>query len=242
MQQRLPSLLDPPIAFAHRGARAHAPENTIEAFELGLRLGATGIESDVWLTADGVPVLEHDGIIQKGLRRRKVVELDRADLPDQVPTLAEAIEAIEATRSEVSLSLDVCDPAAYGPIAEVVRAAGGDLAGRTWLCDHDLDRLAEQRDRLEDFRLVHSTRLAKLSGGPERHAHRLQTESIDAMNMHRTDWNGGLVVLFHRFGRLAFGWDLQFDHQLETTIRMGIDAVYSDHVDTMTDVMAREVG
>src|SRR5262249_9005601 len=43
VQQRLPSLLDPPIAFAHRGARAHAPENTIEAFRLALRLGATGL-------------------------------------------------------------------------------------------------------------------------------------------------------------------------------------------------------
>ena len=66
MQQRLPSLLDHPIAFAHRGARAHAPENTIEAFKLGLRLGATGLESDVWLTADGIPVLDHDGVVRAG--------------------------------------------------------------------------------------------------------------------------------------------------------------------------------
>ena len=58
MQQRLPSLIDEPIAFAHRGARAHAPENTLEAFALGLRLGATGLESDVWLTADGIAVLD----------------------------------------------------------------------------------------------------------------------------------------------------------------------------------------
>ncbi len=34
------SLLDPPILFAHRGARAHAPENTLEAFSLALRLEA----------------------------------------------------------------------------------------------------------------------------------------------------------------------------------------------------------
>ena len=47
-------MLDDPITFAHRGACAYAPENTLEAFALGLRLGATGLESDVWLTADGV--------------------------------------------------------------------------------------------------------------------------------------------------------------------------------------------
>ena len=72
MQQRLPSLLDPPIAFAHRGAKAHAPENTIEAFTLALRLGATGLESDVWLTSDGVPVLDHDGVVRARLRSRPI--------------------------------------------------------------------------------------------------------------------------------------------------------------------------
>ena len=62
-------MLDPPIAFAHRGASAHARPNTLEAFRLGLRLGATGLESDVWLTADGIPVLDHDGRVRHGVRR-----------------------------------------------------------------------------------------------------------------------------------------------------------------------------
>jgi len=37
VQQRLPSLLEHPIAFGHRGARAHAPENTLAGFELALK-------------------------------------------------------------------------------------------------------------------------------------------------------------------------------------------------------------
>ena len=79
VQQRLPSLLDEPIAFGHRGARAHAPENTLEAFELALRLGANGLESDVWLTADGVPVLDHDGLLRRRLgRSRPIADGDRA--------------------------------------------------------------------------------------------------------------------------------------------------------------------
>jgi glycerophosphoryl diester phosphodiesterase len=71
VQQRLPSLLARPIAFAHRGARAHARENTLDAFALALRLGATGLESDVWLTADGVPVLDHDGVVRTGRAGRR---------------------------------------------------------------------------------------------------------------------------------------------------------------------------
>ena len=30
--------------------------------------------------------------------------------------------------------------------------------------------------------------------------------------MHHTDWTGGLTTLFHRFDRVAFGWDMQFEH------------------------------
>ncbi|MEO6121060.1 MAG: glycerophosphodiester phosphodiesterase, partial [Acidimicrobiales bacterium] len=70
----------PPITFAHRGGQAHAPANTIEAFRLALRLGATGLESDVWLTEDGVPVLDHDGLVKVGWRRRPIATVARSAL------------------------------------------------------------------------------------------------------------------------------------------------------------------
>ncbi|WP_083915015.1 glycerophosphodiester phosphodiesterase [Ilumatobacter nonamiensis] len=239
MQQRLPSRLDPPVAFAHRGARVHAPENTLEAFELALRLGATGLESDVWVTADGVAVLDHDGVVRRGVRRIPIARIDAVDLPGHIPSLRGLYETCGA---EYHLSLDIKSPDAYASVAEVVRSQGDDVAGRTWLCDPDFDRLTQQRSGLADFRLVHSTRLAKLTAGPELHAARLAEAGIEVMNMHHTDWNGGLVVLFHRFDLLAFSWDLQFEHQLETAVRMGVDAIYSDHTDRMMDVMTREVG
>jgi len=57
------------ITFAHRGGMAHAPENTLEAFTKGLALGASGLESDVWLSADGHAVLVHDEVSWRGLHR-----------------------------------------------------------------------------------------------------------------------------------------------------------------------------
>jgi len=239
MQQRLPSHLDPPIAFAHRGARAHAPENTLEAFELALRLGATGLESDVWVTGDGVAVLDHDGVVRRGFRRLPISRVRFADLPEHIPSLAQLFETCGA---DFALSLDVKSREAYEAVVDVVSDRPDGVAARTWLCDPDLDRLIDRRSALDDFRLVHSTRLAKLTEGPERHAARLAESGVDAMNMHHSDWNGGLVVLFHRFDVLAFSWDLQFEHQLEGALRMGVDAVYSDHSDTMIDVLTREVG
>ena len=89
------------IGFAHRGASADARENTLEAFALALRLGATGLESDVWISADGVPVLDHDGLMPDGVPFR---EVERAALPPHVPSLRELdpkIRLVDSTRVSV---------------------------------------------------------------------------------------------------------------------------------------------
>ncbi|WP_245997946.1 glycerophosphodiester phosphodiesterase [Aquisalibacillus elongatus] len=51
--------------FAHRGASQYAPENTLPAFELAEQLGADGIELDVQLTKDLIPVIIHDENIRR---------------------------------------------------------------------------------------------------------------------------------------------------------------------------------
>ena len=48
------------LVIAHRGASAYAPENTLEAFALGLEMGADALELDVRLTSDGAVVVHHD--------------------------------------------------------------------------------------------------------------------------------------------------------------------------------------
>jgi len=238
VQQRLPSLLPRPILFAHRGARAHAPENTIEAFALGLRLGATGLESDVWVTADHVPVLDHDGVIKGGLfRKRPIASLNRSDLPTHIPRL---VDLFDACGMDFDLSLDLKDEASGPLVIATIKHHAPALLGRTWLCHHEVPRLLELRPLDHDVKLVHSTKLARLPAGPERHAADLADRGIDAINMRGTTWTGGLVTLFHRFDRTAFGWDVQQDHQLEAAIRMGLDGIFCDFVDRMLDAAVRE--
>jgi len=60
-------LLDPdarPVV-GHRGAAAHAPENTLESFQRALAGGADALEFDVHVTADGTPVVHHDGTVDR---------------------------------------------------------------------------------------------------------------------------------------------------------------------------------
>ena len=222
-------VINPPIGFAHRGARAHAPENTLEAFALAVRLGTTGIESDVWLTRDGIPVLDHDGIVGSMGRKRPIGEVDRKRLPRHIPSLAELYESIGTERP---LSLDLKDPKAYEAVVACARNASGHATENLWLCDHSWERLAAHRGPLADVHLVDSTRLKRLDG-PERHAARLHKAGIDAINLHYSDWTAGLTSLFHRFELVTFGWDAQFARIITALVNMEIDGVYCDDVEVM---------
>ena len=236
MPPRLPSLRRPPIGFAHRGARAHAPENTLEAFRLAVRLGATGLESDVWRTADGVAVLDHDGVVRRGLRRVGIGELRRDELPAHIPTLEELYAEVG---TDLELSLDVKDPAAFAPTVAIARAAGGTALERLWLCHHDWELVASWRTGCEGAHLVDSTFLGRIPEGPEQRAAALAAAGIDALNLHHTEWSGGLAALVHRFGVHCFGWDAQHERILDGLLDIGLDAVYSDHVDRLVSALTK---
>jgi len=51
--------------FAHRGGARLAPENTIPAFDNGFALGADGLELDVQLSSDSIPVVIHDHTLER---------------------------------------------------------------------------------------------------------------------------------------------------------------------------------
>lgn len=54
-----------PLVFAHRGGSALRPENTLAAFDHGVSLGADGVEFDVRLSSDGVPMVHHDATLDR---------------------------------------------------------------------------------------------------------------------------------------------------------------------------------
>ena len=242
MPPRISPLRKPPIGFAHRGARAQERENTLTAFTRALEMGATGLESDAWITADGQAVLDHDGVVRLGRWRRKrpMFECRREELPDHIPTLA---ELYRQCGGDFDLSLDLKDgdaaPAVINSVDEAAACTGLELRRRIWLCHPNVDTLVGMRDRWPDVRLCNSTRLSRMHDGPERRAAVLAQAGIDSVNLHQTDWTGGLVTLFHRFGVLCFGWDAQQPRVLNELLDMGIDAVYSDHVERMREALDR---
>ena len=232
VKTRYPPLRAPAILFAHRGAGTLERENTIAAFSRALQLGATGLESDAWLSRDGEVVLDHDGCHRR-FPRQWIKDTNRADLAAHIPTLAEFYDAVGA---DLPVSLDLKDPAAFAPTVSTARERGG--LQRLWICHSDLEVLSQWRRADPDVRLVNSTATKRLPHGPERRAAELSSAGVDAVNLRQGEWTAGLVALFHRFEILAFAWDAQYERRLASLIDMGIDAVYSDDVERMVAVAA----
>jgi glycerophosphoryl diester phosphodiesterase len=225
---------DLPIGFAHRGARAEARDNTLPSFARALELGARGLESDAWVTADGVAVLDHDGSVRDGWRRRPIATRAVADLPPHIPRLADLYDRLGTA---FHLSLDLKDPAAVPAVVDVAAAAGA--LDRLWLCSDDLDLLPSWRQRWEKGHLVASTTRSLLPPGV---AETLAAGGIDAVNLREREWDRPLVDAVHGAGLLVFGWDAQRDQQLDRLLELGADAVYSDHVGRMERALARHAG
>jgi glycerophosphoryl diester phosphodiesterase len=133
-----------PLVFAHRGGSGLAPENTIEAFDTGLSLGADGLELDVRLSRDRAVVVHHDSTVDRTTNGQGDVaahtadELSRldaghhfapigADSPDPgrpvmgVPTLAAVLARHREARVIIELKLN--HPELAAAALEVVRRA-----------------------------------------------------------------------------------------------------------------------
>ena len=221
-----------PILFGHRGASGYRPENTLPAFALALEQGATGIESDVWLSADVVPVLVHDQIIRLPGRRIDVTRRTAEELaPFGIPRLADLYRTLG---NNFDLSLDMEHPRVALPMLAVAVAAGA--GSRLWACHDDLDLLAELRGQSPDVRLVCSTRPRRVPGGVAGVGAllgRVAAIPADALNLHWRDWTPNLVATTHEAGLRAFGWDAQTGAAVDRLIGLGVDGMYADHPDLL---------
>ncbi|MCK6487627.1 MAG: glycerophosphodiester phosphodiesterase [Planctomycetes bacterium] len=109
-----------PRLIAHRGGAHLAPENTLPAFAEAARRGYRGIECDVVLTADGVPVLMHDDTLERTAGGRgRVIDHTLAQLAGldagawfhprfagtRIPTLEQAIAAWQADGQQALIEL-----------------------------------------------------------------------------------------------------------------------------------------
>jgi glycerophosphoryl diester phosphodiesterase len=114
-----------PIAFAHRGGAAHAPENSWRAFEHAVSLGYGYLETDLQATMDGVLLAFHDRTLDRMTGRPgRIARLPYRDLRTALIDGTEPIPLLEdllAAWPDVRFNIDLKDSPAIGPLADVLR-------------------------------------------------------------------------------------------------------------------------
>lgn len=222
----------PVIGFAHRGAPAPGVrENSLDAFAAAVAGGARALESDVWLTGDGVPVLLHDGYLGHWPRRRTVAGMRAVTRPAWLPTLA---ELYERCGPDVDLSLDVkdADPGAAEAVVYTARAVAAEH--RLWLCGN-VDQLSSWRSFAGNAHLVNSTGFNRGPAGPV--ADRTVAAGGDTVNVRSPEWSAEHVEQVHARGLRALAWDVQHRDLLDQLVGWGIDGVFSDSVPLLVDAL-----
>ncbi len=224
---------DLPIGFAHRGGARHRHlQNTLAAFREACSRGATGVESDVALTADGVAVLIHPGVLAR--LRRPVSTLRRDQLPPHVPTLE---ELYRECGPDLDVALDMAAPAAVDTVVATARAHGD--PSRLWLTYWRVDALAHWRRRYSDVRLVFPSLLLRRAS-VERRCAVLRAAGVDALNLHHRNCTPANVMLVHHSGLLLFGWGARRGAAATRILRNGADGVFCDDTVAMVAALAAE--
>jgi len=211
------------IVFAHRGAPRHREEeNTLPAFERAIALGASGLESDIALTVDGIPVLTHPRLLA---RRLRIAETRLADLPPHIPSLE---SLYERCGNAFHLSLDMAAPGAVDAVVAVADRHGA--RERLWLTYWRLSTLAQWRGRWSDVHLVYPSipvfprRLDTLLG-------RLRDQRVDVLNVHHRFCTLALGTRVHAAGLQVFAWGVRRRGQIARVARAGVEGVFCDDLE-----------
>jgi glycerophosphoryl diester phosphodiesterase len=211
-------------AFAHRGGRAHGPDNVLRTFTEALARGARGLETDAWVTADGVVVLDHDGLHGAGTDDEvSITAIQRAELDPHIPTLDDLY--VECG-TDFDLAIDVKGDDGAAAIREVAQRHGA--AERLWL-------FTPSSTRPEEVVPGHAGVTVRGKQLTDRACRRallaqLRDEGIEVVNARWPYWRRSAVAEVHDLGMLAFAWDVQWSLAVRHCRRLGIDGIFSDHV------------
>jgi glycerophosphoryl diester phosphodiesterase len=116
------------LIIAHRGASAEKPENTLAAFRRALALGVDGIELDVHVSRDGVPVVFHDDKLKRltGTKGRLTActwaELAKLRVRDTEP-IPRLIDVLRLTRQRAVVQIELKAGVSVAPVVLAVKAA-----------------------------------------------------------------------------------------------------------------------
>ncbi|MFH1077666.1 MAG: glycerophosphodiester phosphodiesterase family protein [Patescibacteria group bacterium] len=215
--------------FAHRGLHSrHLGENTLAAFVRAVEAGADGIEFDVRVTRDGVPVAIHDENLSRVAGdSRRVRDLTEKELQavvlrgeGRIPTLNEITASISST---VELDIEIKDRDVLEPLLTKL-STSAKLRERTIISSFVLDDLLAVRTTCPDVRTILLNRSWPLPLKGKNYWPRVCEHGLWGLGFRSTILNRQRVRMLQEQGCTVASWD---DQPLKSDIgrmeNLGVD-------------------
>ena len=248
-----------PRVFAHRGGCALGPENTIAAFDSGMAANADGLEFDVHLSADGVPIVHHDDTLDRttdaygSVASRTAAELARVDAAARfvdrdgayplkgqgigVPTLAEVLDRYRGVPIIVEMKVD--SEAMGEAVAAAVRRAGAAehvcAAGYGARCVRAARRALPEMATSACLPEVRLALYRSWAACPVRHP-RYQAYQVPECAGRLRIVSPRFIRHAHRGGALVQVWTVDARADMERLLSWGTDALISNRPDVAVRV------
>lgn len=222
-----------PRVWAHRGASALAPENTLAAFELARTAGADGIELDVRLDRDGTVVVFHDRDLMRLCGRTGRIEdlsvTDRKALRvrgEPVPTLADVLDVLGDL--ELNVEIKSNKPGRMGALVEATAKVIRQSPRADQILVSSFDPIA----LVQFHRFLPDLALAFLFGDdqalPLRKGWVGSWMGASVLHPQHTLCTEATVKAWHTAGMPVNAWTVDGDAELLRLARLGIDGVFAN--------------
>jgi glycerophosphoryl diester phosphodiesterase len=244
-----------PLAFAHRGGAAHAPENSWRAFSHAVELGYRYLETDLQATADGVLVAFHDRTLARVCGQQgRVCRLSHAQLSGALIGGTEPIPRLEdllGAWPDVRFNLDVKDVAAIAPLAGVLRRTNA--WDRVCVVSFSASRLRATRRALGRPVCMAASPLSaamvRLGGPRGRHdpsgpgkqwplAEWLSRSGVRCVQVPASMATPPFLRRARALGLQVHVWTVNNRRAMERLLDLGVDGIMTDETVALRDVLA----
>lgn len=225
------------LVIAHRGAPGATRQNTTDTFRRAADLGADWVEIDVRRTVDDVLVVHHDAHLPDG---RLVARTSLNEMPDWVPSLAEALEACEGMGVLVEIKNDPAEAGYDDGNAISVAVAGLVSAYRPYdevmissFNAATVERIHQVDDRLPTALLMFDPVVVAQS------VDRAFAAGHGAIHPYHTTVHASLLRRAHEASLVVWAWTVNESAAAERLVRMGIDGIITDDCPLVRGVVDR---
>jgi len=214
-----------PLILAHRGGNGPWRENTLAAFTGAIASGADGVELDVRLTVDGVPVVHHDPVVASST---PIAGTEAVSLPDWVPTLVDALACCNGYVVNVELKVDRGEdaPAQCDRLAEAVvpllRDRARVVVSSFWPAA--LQAVADTGAEVATGLLVHP------GLDPAGFLDTAVALGCRALHPHFSWVSSALVDRAHQGGLVVTAWTVNTEPEVIAALASGVDGLITDDV------------